>query len=158
MPPVTQSATTTRTSRLRSEAWLLRGISSIPGELALKNETLSFTALNIGSAWPWQLQKLERQMEMPGIAEAIDRGERTLVFSWPASEIEAWCPWFYFGGGIKLKRQDLVLRLSFGAPANTQSLQRRVDPIAAAEIVGGTIGQVQAMRSLGALWQAALMR
>jgi hypothetical protein len=156
MAPVTQSATSNRPSRLRSEAWLLRGISSIPGELALKGETLSFTALNTGSAWPWQLRKLEREMAAPGIAETIDRGERTLVFSWPVREIEAWCPWFYFGGGIKLKRQGLGLRFSFGAPANTQSVQRRMDPIAAAENIGGTLGQVQAMRSLGAMWQAAL--
>ncbi len=149
---MTKSATRKKPFKLRTEAWLLRGISSIPGELALAAETLSFTALNTGSAWPWQLRKLEREVTATGIAQTIDQGERTLVFSWPTHEIHAWCPWYYFGGGIKVKRQQSVLRFSFGKPANMRAGIDRLDPIATSQQVSGSIDQVHAMRSVGAQW------
>ncbi len=144
--------------KLRSEAWLLRGISSIPGELTLVAGRLSFTAHNTGSAWPWQLRKLGRVLDAPFIAKTIDEGIRTVDFNWPASELEVWCPWYLFGGGIKLRRGPLVLRFSFGKPANMQTRAGRHEPAGAATEVAATLDEVRDMRALGAIWQAALAR
>jgi hypothetical protein len=50
------------------------------------------------------------------IAAAIDEGKKTQVFNWSTSEVRAWCPWYYFGGGIKLEHAGMVLRFSFARP------------------------------------------
>jgi hypothetical protein len=142
---------------LRSGAWLLRGISSIPGELALSaTGSISFTAFNTGSAWVWQLRKLERAVQAPGIAESIDQGQRSLVFQWPAQSVQAWCPWYYFGGGIKLRHGSLVLRFSFGEPGNAKLRANAVDAGSALQSLAEGSGQVRAMRSVGAAWLSAL--
>lgn len=151
-----QSVRPNRPLELRTPAWLLRGISSIPGELLLGSGQISFAAFNTGSAWPWQLRKLERAVGTVGIAQAIDDGVRTVVFHWPADSVQAWCPWYYFGGGIKLRRESLVLRFSLGEPANQQTRFNRLDAGPALEGVSDTAAQVGTMRSRGALWLAAL--
>jgi hypothetical protein len=135
---------------------MLRGISSIPGELVLKSEQLSFIAHNTGSAWPWQLRKLEREVASPGIAKAIDAGEKSVVFVWPVDEIRAWCPWYYFGGGIKVAKAQIVLRFSFGRPANMQLRSGPANPDVALRQVVANAKDVRAMRTQGALWQSAL--
>lgn len=137
-------------STFRTDAWLLRGISSIPGELALRSGTLSFTAFHTGSAWPWQLRRLERAVGVAGLARGIDAGQRTVVFRWPVSEVHAHCPWIYFGGGLHVRRGEVVLRFSFGQPANT-----RANTLADA---GDHLVTLGAMRRRGRLWQAALRK
>jgi hypothetical protein len=146
------SGTPKSSNRLLSNAWLLRGISSIPGELVLASGTVSFTAFNTGSAWPWQLRKLERLVGAEGIAQSIDDGQRSLVLQWPVDSLQAWCPWYYFGGGIKLRRGDLVLRFSLAEPANMRARAPGTDILNAIE----GVDQVRVMRSLGARWLAAL--
>ena len=155
---MTSRKTPKNEGRLRTESWLLRGISSIPGELVLNAQSLSFIATNTGSAWPWQLRKLERLLGSKGIARAIDDGTRTTAFEWPVREVRAWCPWYYFGGGIKLQHEAVVLRFSFGAPGNMQLRPRPRDSVAVLQQVSDTIEEVRSMRSVGALWQAALER
>jgi hypothetical protein len=149
------SSTAVRQS-LRSQAWLLRGNSSLPGELVLKSGQLSFIAHNTGSAWPWQLRKLERELASPGIAKAIDEGQKTVVFVWPVGEIRAWCPWYYFGGGIKVARENIVLRFSLGMPANMQLRAGPANPVAAVLQIFATLKDIRNMRTQGALWQRAL--
>ncbi|HMN78451.1 MAG TPA: hypothetical protein PKA20_00855 [Burkholderiaceae bacterium] len=133
---------------LRTEAWLLRGISSIPGELVLRGGVLSFSARSTGSAWPWQLRKLERSLGAPGFAGALEKGYRRTLFQWPVRSVRFWVPWYYFGGGIKVSRDGLVLRLSFGRPANT-----RASNLASAF---ANLKEVAVMRRRGKLWLAAL--
>jgi hypothetical protein len=135
-------------STLRTDAWLLRGISSIPGELALRGGSLVFTAFNTGSAWPWQLRKLEREVGASGIAAKIDAGERTTVFRWPVAEVDSDCPWYYFGGGLRLRRGGVVLKFSFGRPANTRS-NTLAD-------LGDNLAELSSMRKRGRMWQSAL--
>jgi hypothetical protein len=135
-------------STLRTDAWLLRGISSIPGELSLRGGSLTFTAFNTGSAWPWQLRKLERAVSVPGIAVKIDAGERTNVFRWPVAEVHSDCPWYYFGGGLRLRRGGVLLKFSFGRPANTRS-NTLAD-------LGDNLAELATMRKRGKMWHAAL--
>jgi hypothetical protein len=59
-------------SRLRTDAWLLRGVSSIPGELRLAAGTSSFTSSGTGSAWPLQRRRLGRALAQPTLAESAE--------------------------------------------------------------------------------------
>ncbi len=139
---------------LRTDAWLLRGISSVPGELSLSDGLLTFTAINSGSAWPWQLQKLARELEAPKLVRTLNSGGRAVVFSWPVKELNFWVPWYYFGGGMKIQRGGHVVKLSFGAPADTgvpvydaqENLSRAL----------ANLKEVSFMRSKGRLWVSAL--
>ncbi|MDX2192304.1 MAG: hypothetical protein NW201_03050 [Gemmatimonadales bacterium] len=137
-------------ANMRSAAWLLRGISSVPGELLLQGRTIRFAATGPGSAWPWQLRKLERLCGAAGWAERVLAGERAELFAWEVATVRAWVPWHYFGGGMKLGRDALVLRLSFGRPGNTRT--------GGVESVGAQLGEVAAMRARGRQWQEALAR
>jgi hypothetical protein len=143
--------------KMRSEAWLLRGISSLPGELRLKNGVLLFeTNCGVGTMWPWQLRKLERVLAAPGFAATVEDGKDAIAFRWPVAEIEAWCPWIYFGGGIKLRRGNVTLRFSFGRPANTQpNLGSSGSPLALPQAVEN-LSEIGVMRKRGAAWKAAL--
>lgn len=133
--------------RLHTDAWLLRGISSIPGELHLASGTLSFTCTGAGSAWPFQLRKLGRVIRSPELTTALEAGTPFELFRWPASTVAATQPWYYFGGGIVLRHDGITLRFSFGRPAT------HGDGVAAA---ADELHQVRAMRRRGALWVSAL--
>ena len=144
---MTPQATPEPGTRLCTQAWLLRGISSIRGELQLRAGEVSFRVFDSGSAWPWQLRKLERVQGCAGMTAAIEAGEGACLFRWSVREVQAWCPWYYFGGGIKLRRGDVVLRLSFGASAGAgDGTLQGLD----------TFEQVRDMRRIGALWRDAL--
>ena len=134
-------------NHLRTDAWLLRGISSIPGELQLAAGTLSFTCSGTGSAWPFQLRTLGKTMKQPSLVEALEEGKQFQLFQWPADQVQAYLPWYYFGGGIKLRHRGIHLRFSFGRPASSGYVLAS----AAAEL-----NEVGTMRSRGKLWAAAL--
>ncbi len=105
-------------TRLRTDAWLLRGISSIPGELRLATGKLSFTSSAYGSAWPFQLRKLGQLLAQPSLAKALEEGKTFQFFQWQAEQVQSSVPWYYFGGGIKLRHQGIHLRFSFGRPTS----------------------------------------
>jgi hypothetical protein len=139
----------TRAADLRSDAWLLRGISSIPGELSLRRGRLRFHALHTGSAWRWQLRKLEREVGRTGLAWQVDAGKRSLVFDLPVRDVQISFPWYYFSGGMQVRTTRSCHRISLGKPANAQiapGLGRAM----------GELQEVRRMRSAGALWRAAL--
>ncbi len=102
--------------RLQTEAWLLRGISSIPGQLRLRSGSLSFTCTGTGTAWPFQFRKLGREFGQPNFAESVLADEPFELFRWMATDVHAHAPWYYFSGGIKLSHQGRQLRFSFGRP------------------------------------------
>jgi hypothetical protein len=153
-PPVTSKAA----SNLQTKAWLLLGFSSLPGELSLRAGILSFVASNTGSAWPWQLRKLEKIVGSQGIAASVEQGKKTLLFQWPAKDLQHWFPWHYFGGGMKIKRQGQVLRFSFGTPANMRLRGHGRDPESVIQDVSAGITDVQNMRAVGTMWRSALDR
>jgi len=144
--------------KLRTEAWLLRGISSLPGELALMNGTLTYFVAGTGSAWPWQLRKLERLLGVSGLEGGVDTGRRVKLFSEPVAGVRAWCPWYYFGGGIKIAVRGVTLRFSFGTPANMKVRRRHLGAGGALQDVADNLGEIVLMRSRGKLWQKALQK
>lgn len=134
-------------TRLRTDAWLLRGISSIPGELRLSNGTLSFTSSRFGSAWPFQLRKLGQLLDQPSLAKSLEEGKPLQLFQWRADQVQSTVPWYYFGGGIKLRHQGVQLRFSFGRPTSGGHNLAT----AAADLK-----ELGTMRSRGKLWSKAL--
>ena len=132
---------------LRTDAWLLRGISSIPGELRLAGGTLSFTCTGSGSAWPFQLRTLGRLLQQPLLADTLEAHKPFVLFRWPAHRVVATQPWYYFGGGIVLRHEGIMLRFSFGRPASSSE-----------GLAGATAEahEVLTMRRRGALWMNAL--
>lgn len=137
--------------RFASDAWLLRGISSLPGELKLAHGRLAFIASGSGSCWGWQLRKLERQAGKPGLADRIDAGENARVFELPLADVKARFPWYYFSGGLVLHTPQGFYKLSFGQPANTRAPGAHALGRAAAEL-----GTVRSMRTVGQAWRRLL--
>ena len=131
------------TKALSSPAWLLRGISSIPGELRLSGSRICFNAYERGSAWDWQLKKLERVAGKPGFVKSLKSGSTTLLFNEPLKDIQVHSPWYYFSGGLVLQIRGESYRLSFGRPARSSS-------------DGDEMGTVFTMRHLGKKWLHAL--
>ena len=136
-------------SRLRTEAWLLRGISSLPGELRLISGNLSFVSAGTGSTWPFQLRKLGVVLNQPALAKTVEDGNPFQFFMWPAHQVAVVMPWYYFGGGIKLNYEATELRFSFGRPASSN----RTLAGAAAEL-----NEMSAIRGRGRLWAQALAK
>ena len=101
---------------LCTPAWLLRGISSIPGRLRLRDSRLSFVADGVGSAWDWQLEKLERAAGSAGFTEALKGGRSATLFDEPMPGIGVRSPWYYFAGGLVLRVGGQRYRVSFGKP------------------------------------------
>jgi hypothetical protein len=143
-------------AELCSEAWLLRGISSIPGELRLANGRLSFTASGCGSMWKWQLNKLERDARQPGLAGRMDAGECAVIFDVPAAGLQVEFPWYYLSGGLKIRAGGFEYRLSFGRPSNTRMPVDKSDPIKAATRALEELSEVGTMRRVGEAWKKAL--
>lgn len=132
--------------RLRTRAWLLRGISSIPGELLLSGGRLSFTAEGYGSAWPFQLRRLERESAEVGLAKRIEQGTPARVFDLPLGEVQIVFPWYYFSGGLKVRGGGREYRISFGAQASSRGSVNVI----------GEMKEVWRMRANGKRWRVVL--
>ena len=128
---------------LCSPAWLLRGISSNPGELTLTESRISFIAQDRGSAWDWQLSKLALQSGNPAFMGTLKSGSAVVLFNALLSDILVRSPWYYFSGGLVLQIRGKSFRVSFGGPAGSSS--------ASAELRA-----VSAMRRIGKKWLQAL--
>ena len=133
------------TSEVSSKAWLLSGISSLPGLLQLDDGQLTFTSFGTGSLWPFQLRALERAASKPGFAHKIDSGERSELFSAPFAEVsDVLFPWYYFGCGMKLVVRGIRYRFSFVQPQNSPEL-----PEMGVSLADG--------RNVGRRWKSALV-
>ena len=132
-----------KTTSLSSPAWLLRGISSIPGELRLHDSRISFIANEVGSAWDWQLRKLERLLGSPDFLNSLKSGKPSELFNEPLTDIRVRSLWYYFSGGLVLHIRGESCRLSFGRPANFSNDDD--EP-----------AKVSAMRHVGKKWLRAL--
>ena len=128
---------------MRSAAWLLCGISTVPGELELRGSRLSFTARGTGSAWDWQLSKLERLSGAAGFASRLKEGGSAQLFRASLQDITTHCPWYFFSGGIVVGVRQQTYRFSFGRPVNLSG-------------GGDDLHTFYAMRKLGKQWIRAL--
>ncbi len=136
-----------RKSQLITRAWLLRGISSIPGTLKLSKGRLSFTASDAGTCWGFQLRKLEAQAGRAGLAERLSKDKNTVVFDVPLADVQqVHFPWFYFSGGVKLTLHGVRYRFGFDKPANTRMPSEGVD-----------LSEIKKARRSGKAWKAVLL-
>ena len=124
------------TTGLSSPAWLLRGISSIPGELRLGDSRLSFIAQDPGTAWDWQLRKLERVAGSPGFMAKLKAGSAVALFDEPLTKILVRSPWYYFSGGLVLQILGQSYKVSFGQPAGSSNASDGFETVSAMRQVG----------------------
>jgi hypothetical protein len=120
------------TRSFASEAWLLRGLTgSEPGVLAAGGGRLRFSA-----------------------------GSGT-VFDVSAEEIMgAEFPWYYFGGGVKIRLPDRMVRISFVKPNGAEYVDARVLASAGNPAALGAaivkLADVRDGRELGRHWREVL--
>lgn len=115
-----------------SYAWLLKGLTqSIPGWLDLHEERLRFTT------------------------------PEKVVFDVPRAKVTAIAyPWYYFGGGVKLRAGGQPYRLSFVKPNGAEYAMARaqafVDDPAALGLVASKAADIGAGRDVGRRWRELL--
>lgn len=131
---------------MHSDAWLLRGVSSIPGRLLLEHGHIRFVVSSSGTAWPWQLRKLARQLATTWPGDGDGRARDAELFRWPLDGVRAWAPRYYFSGGIRLAHAGRVLRFSFGRPVDAEARGEELD----------VYREVDRMRATGLQWRATL--
>ena len=134
-------------TKLSHEAWLLRGISSIPGRLTLARGQVSFLASDSGSAWSWQIKRLERDAGKPGLAASLSAGEAVPVFDLVLADVQVTFPWYYFSGGLQIKSGGVSYNFSFARPGNTRGSD--------SDAIEG-LAEIPKMRRAGKAWKAAL--
>ena len=123
---------------LRTPSWLLVGLGNEPGVLELADGRLAFTSLQ-GRVFDAALEEVQR-----------------ITF-----------PWYYFGGGMKLRIGDRQYRISFVRPNGASDIPGQ---LMARTDFGGAVGDGLALltagrkvldigqgRSAGKAWGAALM-
>lgn len=135
----------TRTPQFGTDAWLLRGIHSLPGMLQLAQGRLSFTAFDAGTFRRSQLRSLEHEFGRDGLAETLRDGKTAVVFDRPLSDVQAVrFPWYYFSGGFHLTLNGECYRFGFDQPSNTQGAGEG----------GDLIGSISRARRRGKAWRA----
>lgn len=128
-----------------SRAWLLRGISTLPGRLQLAGGTVWFTATNTGSAWDWQLRKLDRLAVTTDFSQRLQLGQPAVLFRERLENLVIASPWYYFQGGLVVRSARGTWRISFGPPARASA----DESLAALE---GELVTMAAMRRTGKHW------
>ena len=150
--------TSSQPASLRTDAWLLRGISSIPGTLTLAENRLRFTASGHGTAWPFQLRTLERVAARPGLARRLDADETALVFDLPLGEVrDVSFPWYYFSGGVTLTARGVRYRFSFIRPNDTLAPANAEHATEGTRPGGRAPSEMSRARRNGRAWKAALL-
>jgi hypothetical protein len=115
-----------------SDAWLLKGLTrSIPGWLELHQDRLRF----------------------------VTPGE--VVFDEPRSRVSAVTyPWYYFGGGVKLRIGDARYRISFVKPNGAETAIGRglgeMGNPAALYVAATKVTDIRAGRAVGRRWRELL--
>ena len=115
-----------------SDAWLLKGFTvSIPGWLDLQQERLRFTTPD------------------------------EVVFEVPRSDVTSIkFPWYYFGGGVKLRAAGQPYRISFVKPNGAEYAVARglafQGELAALLLVASKGADIRSGRDAGRRWRALL--
>jgi hypothetical protein len=138
---------------VKTNAWLMRGIGNLAGELALKDSRLSFTTLaGYGQLLSYQLRCLEQETNQAGLEGKVNRGESTTVFDVALSGITATVfPWYYLSGGVQLTMGGITYKFLFAAPSNSKIRTERD----LSEAFGMLGEHLEGRRALKA-WKAAL--
>lgn len=127
---------TSARGKIESEAWLLVGMTrSLAGWMVLQDECVAF---------------------------ADENGH--VHFSTPVAQIErAWSPWYYFGGGLKLRIDGKTFRITLTRPNDQPGGAQRPlrfgsDPcgISTAAFAGSKFKDIFRGRQLTRCWKAAL--
>lgn len=120
---------------LRTPVWMLSGLTgSVPGLLEMVDGKVGFTT------------------------------EEQRVFESPLTDISVKYPWYYFGGGCKIRIKDDVYRISFVRPNGASDLPgevlARVDDGAGGALslltAGRKLHDIGQGRRAGKAWKAAL--
>lgn len=145
-----------------TEAWLLRGISSVPGDLRLESGNLTFTAFGSGNLWKFQLRKLERDTCQPGLANNMLAEKNVIIFDAPLTAVEIVFPWYTFSGGLNVRVGNARFRLGFDRPANTQiPVEREASvkgSIEAGKRVVESVQEIRKARQSGKAWKSVIER
>ena len=117
--------------RFDSHVWLLKGLTgSAAGRLELKRDRLRFST------------------------------RAGVLFDVPLRDVSGVTyPWYYFGGGMKVRVGETQYRFSFVRPNGAEhaigrALGEAGNP-AALLVAGGKIGDIRSGRALGRRWRAA---
>ena len=137
------------TVKLESPAWLLRGVSSLPGRLSLAGGTLSLTLHSTGSAWGWQLRKLDRGAAATDLSARLRLGQPALLFRERLENVVIGSPWYYFRGGLIVATARGNWRISFGRPAGSTGFEGLGEE-------ADELGTALAMRRTGSRWLQVL--
>ncbi len=132
-----------------SKAWLLQGSKSLPGELRLSEERLSFRILGPGNFSLRNFQKLAAKSGQPELSTLLDSSATPILFDLPLSQIERiHFPWYYFLGGLKITLQGAQYRFGFEEPSNIQGASEG----------GDILGSIRRARKSGKVWKLILRR
>ena len=141
-----------RTIQLCTAAWLLRGISSIPGMMKFANNRLSYTAFSSGNFWDYQLRKLKVDAGREGLEKLLSNDEKTVIFDVPFSQVQdIHFPWYYFSAGVKLSLGGTGFRFGFDQPANTRIPTNLMDEFRE------SMKQISQGRQSGKAWKAVFL-
>jgi hypothetical protein len=138
---------TRKVPRFGTDAWLLRGIHSLPGTLQLARGRLSFTAFDTGNLRRRQLRALEHEFGRQGLTATLEQGRTVVLFDLSPSEVQEVCfPWYYFSGGLTLTVNDICYRFGFDQPSNTKGAGEG----------GNLIRSISTARKRGKMWKTLL--
>ena len=132
-------------NEFKSKAWLLWGLTgNLPGSMSYQKGRLTYRAHGVGTLWNRQLQKLEEQVDQPGIAERLNNAQTTVILNVPVNEMRVWFPWYYFSGGMKVHTGGTTYRFSFARPNDRSAT------------FGGA--KISSARQIGKTWQSLLVQ
>lgn len=137
------------TVKLESRAWLLRGVSSLPGRLSLAGGMLSLTLHGTGSAWDWQLRKLDPRAAATDLSARLRLRQPALLFRERLENVVIGSPWYYFRGGLIVATARGSWRISFGRPAGSAGVEGLGEE-------ADELGTALAMRRTGSRWLQVL--
>jgi hypothetical protein len=120
------------THHFASDAWLLKNLFvSVPGWLEWQHDRLRFTT------------------------------PEKVIFDCPRAEVSVLTyPWYYFGGGVKLRAAGTKYTLSWvrpnGAEVASARLASSANPAAAALLVASKVTDIRSGRDAGRRWREIL--
>ena len=121
----------------------------IPGELKIQKQRLSFTAIGPVGLFKRQLKGLERDVNRPGLAEALDNGEAAEVFEVSVSESGVDFPKWAMSSLMHVWINGVKLRVSlFPASAynRVHGPASQADIADAFEVITHSVGNFSAYR------------
>ncbi len=144
-------------SELCTEAWLLKGINSLPGALKLQDGRLSYTAFGTGTCGHGLLSKLEQASGQTGFAQRLEDGDEALLFDAPLTGVEKIdFPWYYFSGGMKVTVGGVRYRIGFDRPANSTVPMHFDESLEDLSRGLESVSEVARARRSGKAWKAVL--